>query len=207
MPVTILDHPLVQHKLGQLRARPSNPLFRLYTQDLCRFLTYEASRSFALEPSMVQGFAGEVQVQQLHGKAPTVVPILRAGLGMLPGFLDIFPDAPVSMAGLRRDEESLEAITYYANFVHDVAERTVFVLDPMLATGGSFIATLDLLKQAGCTHIIGLFLVASAQGLEKVQATHADVSLFACSKDPILNDKGYIVPGLGDAGDLIFGTL
>ncbi len=207
MPITILDHPLVHQRIGQLRARPTNPLFRLYTQDLCRFLTYEASRHFPLETYEVEGFSGSVQAQRLCGKAPTAVPILRAGLGMLSGFLDIFPDAPVSMAGLSRDEESLQPLTYYKNFVKDMPERTAFVLDPMLATGGSLVATLHLLKQAKCPHIIGLFLVAAPEGVEYVLQEHPDVQLFACSLDQKLNDNGYIIPGLGDAGDLLFGTL
>ncbi len=207
MPITTLDHPLVQQRIGQLRARPTNPLFRLYTQDLCRFLTYEASRDFPLESHEVEGFAGPVQAKRLQGKAPTAVPVLRAGLGMLPGFLDIFPDAPVSMAGLRRDEETLQPVTYYENFVTDVAERTAFVLDPMLATGGSFVATLNLLKQARCQRIIGLFLVAAPEGVHHALQEHPDVHIYTCSLDQKLNQKGYIIPGLGDAGDLLFGTL
>ncbi len=206
MSVVVVDHPAVQHRLGLLRTRPANPLFRLYTQELCRFLSYEASRYFALEEVTVQGFSGEVQVKRLQGKNPTAVPILRAGLGMLPGFLDVFPEAPVSMIGLRRNEETLQPETYYANFIQDMGQRTAFILDPMLATGGSFVAAVDLVKSAGCTQCIGLCMVASEQGLATVQQAHDDVLIYTCAVDPILNGKGYIVPGLGDAGDLIFGT-
>ncbi len=206
MSVTVLDHPFVLQRLGQLRNRPKNPEFRNYLRDVSRLLAYEASRDFALEDYDIEGNFGPIKVQKLKGKAPSAVPILRAGLGMLDGFLDIFPEAPVSMVGLARNEETLEPMSYYDKLVRDIAERTVFVLDPMLATAGSTNAAIKLLKDAGCKNIYGLFLIASAQGIENVQNIHPDVCIYTCAIDPELNDKGYIIPGLGDAGDFVFST-
>ncbi len=206
MPVTTLTHPLVKQRLGQLRSRPANPVFRNYVRDLCRCLAYEAIGNFALKDEVVQGFAGSVNIQNFKHKTPTAVPILRAGLGMLDGFLDIFPDAPVSTVGIFRNEETLEPVSYYDKLVADIHERDAFILDPMLATGGSVNATIKLLKEAKCQNIYALFIVASAKGVETVHELYPDVNIYTCSIDSELNDKGYIVPGLGDAGDLIFGT-
>ncbi len=206
MAVISLEHPFVKHRLGQLRARPANPIFRNNVRDLCRCLAYEATRNFELKDVYVDGFAGNIKVQEFKHKSPSAVPILRAGFGMLDGFLDVFPDAPISTVGIFRNEETLEPVSYYNSLVPDIHERVAFILDPMLATGGSLIATIELLKKANCQTIYGLFLVASAQGVEKIQKIYPDVHIYACSIDAELNDKGYIVPGLGDAGDLIFGT-
>ncbi len=202
----VVKHPLVQHDLGLLRARPQNPNFRLLVRNLCRYLTYEATKDMSLEACTVEGFSGTVPVQRLQGKSPTVVPILRAGLGMLEGFLEIFPQAPVSMVGLYRDEDTLEPVAYYHKLVDDIHTRHAFILDPMLATGGSVVAAIDLLKKAGCVHIHGLFLVASSAGVRAVEDKHPDVPLYTCTIDATLNEQGYIIPGLGDAGDLIFTT-
>ncbi len=205
MRVTTLDHPLIHQRLGQLRAQPQSPIFRKNVRDLCRCLTYEAMRSFPLIEDCVEGWQGSVQVHNFV-EIPTAVPILRAGLGMLQGFLDIFPEAPVSMVGLFRNEETLEPVGYYHNFVDDIDTRIAFVLDPMLATGGSANASIKLLKEAGCKNIYGLFLIASPQGIANVQEQHPDINVYTCAIDAELNAQGYILPGIGDAGDLIFGT-
>jgi uracil phosphoribosyltransferase len=137
---------------------------------------------------------------------PLVVPILRAGLGMLPGVLELIPAAKVSVVGMRRDEATLLPETYYENLVGDIADRTVIILDPMLATGGTLVATIDMLKAAGATRVKGLFLVAAPEGLQALQAAHPDVDAYVAAIDERLNERGYILPGLGDAGDRIFGT-
>ncbi len=201
-----IEHAFVKQRIGQLRARPANPLFREYVRDLCRCLTYEVTRDFSMQKKEIECWSGPVEVEEFVDNAPTAVPILRAGLGMLPGFLDIFPEASVSMVGLFRNEETLEPVGYYHNFVHDIKSRMAFILDPMLATGGSVNASVKLLKEAGCTNIYGLFLMASEQGIKNVHDIHPEVKIYTCAVDPILNDKGYILPGIGDAGDLIFGT-
>jgi uracil phosphoribosyltransferase len=145
-------------------------------------------------------------VRRIKGRKITLVPVLRAGLGMLPGVLDMIPAAKVGVVGIRRDEATLEALAYYENLVGDLADRTALVLDPMLATGGTLIATIDMLKRAGCTRIRGLFLVAAPEGLRALEARHPDVDVYVASIDERLNEVGYILPGLGDAGDKIFGT-
>ena len=207
MPLHIVDHPLVKHKLGILR-RHDLPVreFRAVSNELCRLLTYEATKQLETEKTAVQGWAGPVEVHRIKGKKITVVPILRAGLGMLDGFLDMIPGAKVSVVGIFRNEETLEPVQYYVKLAKDLKYRTAVILDPMLATGGTLVATIDLLKKAGCSRIMGLFLVAAPEGVEKVLAAHPDVEIFAAALDKELNDKGYILPGLGDAGDKIFGT-
>jgi uracil phosphoribosyltransferase len=145
-------------------------------------------------------------VRRIKGRKVTLVPILRAGLGMLPGVLELIPAAKVSVVGMRRDEATLLPETYYENLVGDIADRTVLILDPMLATGGTLVATIDMLKAAGAKRIRGLFLVAAPEGLRALQAAHPDVDAYVAAIDERLNEKGYILPGLGDAGDRIFGT-
>jgi uracil phosphoribosyltransferase len=147
-----------------------------------------------------------VTVERIKGKKVTVVPILRAGLGMLPGVLDIIPSAKVSVVGLARDEATLKPHQYFERFVGKLDERIAFILDPMLATGGSMVATIDLLKAAGCRHIRALVLVAAPEGVAAVTSAHPDVHVFTAAVDSHLNEQGYIIPGLGDAGDKIFGT-
>jgi uracil phosphoribosyltransferase len=147
-----------------------------------------------------------VTVQRIKGKKITIVPILRAGLGMLPGVLELIPAARVSVVGIARDEDSLRPVTYYEKLSGHMAERTALIVDPMLATGGTLIATIELLKEAGCRRIKGLFLVAAPEGLQRLADTHPDVELYTASIDDRLNEHGYILPGLGDAGDKIFGT-
>jgi uracil phosphoribosyltransferase len=170
-------------------------------------LTYEATRDLPLENREINGWQGEpINTQMLSGKKLSVVPILRAGLGMLDGVLTLVPNAKVSVVGLYRDEETLDPVAYFDKVITDIDQRTALIIDPMLATGGTLLATIDLLKQKGCKKIIGLFLVASPEGLERVTKLHPDVDLFIAAIDDSLNDHGYILPGLGDAGDKIFGT-
>lgn len=207
MPVTIVPHPLIQHKLGLLRtaALPSSQ-FRAMTNELCRLLAYEATRDLPLEDTTIDGWAGQVQVKRIAGRMLTVVPILRAGLGMMDGFMDLVPGAKVSVVGMFRNEETLEPVAYYTKLAKNIEQRTAFILDPMLATGGSLCATISLLKKAGCRSIRGLFLVAAPEGLARLEKEHPDVQVFTCAVDQRLNENGYILPGLGDAGDRIFGT-
>lgn len=207
MPVTVVDHPLVRHKLGILREEGlSTKAFRDVAEELARLLTYEATRDLKTERKTIKGWAGPVEVEQIKGKKFTVVPILRAGLGMMPGVLDMVPGAKVSVVGMYRNEETLEPVRYYVKLAKDIKSRQALILDPMLATGGTLIATIDLLKEAGCKKIKGLFLVAAPEGLKRLEEAHPEVQVYVASIDERLNDVGYILPGLGDAGDKIFGT-
>lgn len=207
MSVHVIHHPLVQHKLSLMRSsNKSTRSFRQLAAEVGCLLTYEATKDLELEEYTLEGWCGPVRGQRIKGKKITVVPILRAGLGMLDGVLELVPSAKISVVGLYRDEETLEPVTYFEKLAHDIESRMALIVDPMLATGGSMIATIDLLKQAGCSSIRALVLVAAPEGVEKVQAAHPDVSIFTASVDEGLNEQGYIVPGLGDAGDKIFGT-
>ncbi|MCL5049504.1 MAG: uracil phosphoribosyltransferase [Firmicutes bacterium] len=208
MALHIIQHPLVQHKLGLMRrADISTKHFRELANELGNLLTYEATKDFELEPTTIESWNNEqIEIQQIKGKKVTVVPILRAGIGMLDGVLSLLPSAKVSVVGLYRDEASLQPVSYFEKFAGNLDERLAIVLDPMLATGGSMIATLDMLKAKGCQHIRVLVLVAAPEGVEKVQQAHPDVDIYTASQDRCLNEHGYILPGLGDAGDKIFGT-
>jgi len=207
MPIHEIRHPMVRHKIGLLReADISTKKFRELTEELARLLTYEASRDFELETVSIAGWAGPVTVERIKGKKVSVVPILRAGLGMLPGVLDIIPSAKVSVVGLARDETTLKPVRYFERFVGNLSERIAFIIDPMLATGGSMVATIDLLKAAGCRQVRAIVLVAAPEGIAAVERAHPDVRVYTAAVDSHLNDHGYIVPGLGDAGDKIFGT-
>ena len=207
MPITIVNHPLVQHKLGLLReADISTYKFRTLTHELARLLAYEATRDFELEPITIDGWCGDINVQRIKGKKVTVVPILRAGLGMLDGVLDLVPSAKISVVGLYRNEETLEPVPYFDKFVDSLDERIALIIDPMLATGGSMIATIDLLKRKGCQSIKAIVMVAAPEGVKAVSDAHPDVEIVTAALDSHLNEHGYIIPGLGDAGDKIFGT-
>lgn len=207
MNITVVNHPLVQHKLGLLREGDISTMkFRQLTQELARLLAYEATRDFELETVSIDGWCGAIEVQQIKGKKVTVVPILRAGIGMLDGVLDLVPSAKISVVGLARNEETLEPVSYFEKFVGNLDERIAMVIDPMLATGGSLIATIDLLKRNGCKQIKAVVMVAAPEGVKAVNAAHPDVQIFTASLDSHLNEHGYIIPGLGDAGDKIFGT-
>lgn len=205
--LTIVNHPLVQHKLGLLReADISTYKFRTLTHELARLLAYEATRDFELEPVTIDGWCGDINVQRIKGKKVTVVPILRAGLGMLDGVLDLVPSAKISVVGLYRNEETLEPVPYFDKFVDSLDERIALIIDPMLATGGSMIATIDLLKRKGCQSIKAIVMVAAPEGVKAVSDAHPDVEIVTAALDSHLNEHGYIIPGLGDAGDKIFGT-
>ncbi|MGI9152445.1 MAG: uracil phosphoribosyltransferase [Rubrivivax sp.] len=207
MPVIDVRHPLVKHKVGLLReADISTKKFREITGELAALLTYEATADFPLEKHGIECWSGPVEVDQIAGKKVTVVPILRAGLGMLDGVLMMVPNAKVSVVGLSRDHDTLQPRHYYENFVGRLEERTALIVDPMLATAGSMIATVDLLKERGCKDVRALVLVAAPEGIQALEAAHPDVRCWTAAVDSHLNEVGYIIPGLGDAGDKIFGT-
>jgi uracil phosphoribosyltransferase len=208
MPLNAIKHPLLAHKIALLRQNGiSTKHFRELANEVASLLTYEATRNLPLEDREINGWQGEpINTQMLSGKKLSIVPILRAGLGMLDGVLTLVPNAKVSVVGLYRDEETLNPVAYFDKVINDIDQRTALIIDPMLATGGTLLATIDLLKQKGCKKIIGLFLVASPEGLERVTKLHPDVDLFIAAIDDSLNEQGYILPGLGDAGDKIFGT-
>lgn len=180
--------------------------FRDLASEVGSLLTYEATKDLPTEKKMVQGWAGEVEVETIKGKKITVVPILRAGLGMMDGVLHLIPSAKVSVIGLYRNEQTLKPVQYYVKMTGSVEERIALILDPMLATGGTLVATIDQLKAAGCKQIKGIFLVAAPEGLAHVENVHPDVEIYVAAIDEKLNEVGYILPGLGDAGDKIFGT-
>ena len=207
MKIREIQHPLIRHKLGLMRRNDiSTKNFRELAQEIAALLTYEATKDMPVETHTIQGWCGNVDVEKLAGKKITVVPILRAGLGMLDGVLSLIPSARVSMIGLVRNEETLEADTYMEKLVGELNQRRALIVDPMLATGGSMIATVELLKRAGAHEIRALVLVAAPEGIKRVNALHPDVEIFTASVDERLNEQGYIIPGLGDAGDKIFGT-
>lgn len=207
MPIHEIRHPLIRHKLGLMRrAELSTKNFREMSQEIAALLTYEATKDLPLEADVAQGWCGEVQVEKLAGKKVTVVPILRAGMGMLDGVLTLVPGAKVSVVGIARNEETLQAHTYLERLVGGLGERLALIVDPMLATGGSMVATIDMLKRAGCKNIRALVLVAAPEGIKTVETAHPDVHIYTASIDSHLDENGYIVPGLGDAGDRIFGT-
>ena len=207
MSVQEIRHPLVQHKLGLMRAHDiSTRGFRTLASEVGSLLTYEATKDLELEQTAIEGWNGPVTIQQIKGKKITIVPILRAGIGMMDGVLDMIPSAKVSVVGLYRDEQTLEPVPYFEKLVSNIEERIALILDPMLATGGSMLATIEMLKKAGCKEIRCLVLVAAPEGINKILSAHPDVKIFTASVDQGLNDHGYIIPGLGDAGDKIFGT-
>ncbi len=207
MKIVEVHHPLVRHKIGLLRDASLNTKdFRELVTELGSLLAYEATRDLVTERATRQGWAGPVEVDRIAGAKITLVPILRAGLGMLPGVLALIPSARVSVVGLQRDEATLQPISYYERLTGRLTERDALILDPMLATGGTLIATIDMLKRAGARRIRGIFLVAAPEGLAALEAAHPDVEVFTAAIDARLNEHGYILPGLGDAGDRIFGT-
>lgn len=207
MSVTIVDHPLVRHKMGLIRKHDiSTKDFRDLASEIAQLLTYEATRDLETERITIEGWAGPVEVETIKGKKITVVPILRAGIGMMNGVVDMIPSAKVSVVGLYRNETTLAPVRYYVKLAGNMPERIALILDPMLATGGTVIATVDLLKEAGCRRIKGLFLVAAPEGIRRLSEAHPDVEIYVAAVDEKLNDVGYILPGLGDAGDKIFGT-
>lgn len=207
MGLHIVDHPLVKHKLGLLRkVDTSTSDFRAIAKEITRFLMYEVTRDFPLQKRMEKGWAGPVEVDYISGKMATIVPILRAGLGLMEGALDMVPGCKISVVGLYRDEETLQPVEYYVKLAKDISNRVAIILDPMLATGGSLIAAIELLKCHNVKKIYSLNLVCAPEGVKKVLDLHPDVEIYAAALDEKLNENGYILPGLGDAGDRLFGT-
>ncbi|VTU08135.1 uracil phosphoribosyltransferase [Actinobacillus indolicus] len=207
MKIVEVKHPLIKHKIGLMRAADvSTKDFRDLATEVGSLLTYEATADLETEKVVIEGWNGPVEIERIKGKKVTVVPILRAGLGMMDGVLEHVPSARISVVGIYRNEETLEPVPYFKKLANDVGERLAIVVDPMLATGGSMIATLDLLKAAGCKQIKVLVLVAAPEGIKALEAAHPDIELYTAAIDSHLNENGYIIPGLGDAGDKIFGT-
>lgn len=207
MKIVEVKHPLVKHKLSMMRDHDiSTKRFRELVSEVGSLLTYEATADLETEKVTIDGWCGPVEIEQIKGKKITVVPILRAGIGMMNGVLESIPSARISVVGIYRDEETLQPVPYFQKLVSNIDERMALIVDPMLATGGSMIATIDLLKKSGCNSIKVLVLVAAPEGIAALEAAHPDVELYTASIDQHLNDEGYIVPGLGDAGDKIFGT-
>lgn len=207
MKIVEVKHPLIQHKLGLMRICDiSTKRFRELSSELGSLLTYVATDNLEIETITIKGWYGLVEIARIKGKKITVVPILRAGLGMMNGVLEHVPSARISMIGIYRNEINLEPVPYFHKLVSKIDERMAMVLDPMLATGGTIIATVNLLKKAGCHNIKILSLVAAPEGIEALEKKHPDIELYLASIDQKLNQYGYIIPGLGDAGDKIFGT-
>lgn len=205
--VTILDHPLIQHKVGIIRRTDVGTKdFRMIVSEIAGLMCYEATRDLKLKDVEIETPICKTTVKELSGRKLAVVPILRAGLGMVDGVLTMIPAAKVGHIGLYRDPETLEPVEYYCKLPEDCDQREVFVVDPMLATGGSASAAITLLKEHGCKHIRMMNLIAAPVGVERVQKDHPDVDIYIAAMDDHLNEIGYIVPGLGDAGDRIFGT-
>ena len=205
--VMIMDHPLIQHKIGIIRRQETGSKdFRQLISEIAMLMCYEATRDLKLTDVEIETPISKMTAKELAGKKLAVVPILRAGLGMVDGMLSMIPAAKVGHIGLYRNEETLEPVEYYCKLPKDCAEREVFVVDPMLATGGSATAAITMLKNKGVKKIRFMCIVAAPQGLERMQKEHPDVDLYVGALDDHLNENGYIVPGLGDAGDRIFGT-
>ena len=207
MAVFEITHPLIQHKLSLMREdNRSTRSFRQLCGEVGSLLTYEATKDLQLEDYTVEGWDGPITGQQIKGKKATVVPILRAGIGMLDGVLELMPSSKISVVGMYRDEETLEPVWYFEKLISNIKNRMALIIDPMLATGGSMEATIELLKKSGCKDIRALVLVAAPEGIKRLNDKHPDVDIFTASIDSHLNENGYIIPGLGDAGDKIFGT-
>jgi len=205
--VSEVTHPLVRHKLGLLRdVNTDTEMFRRLVNELTLLLTYEATKDVALETIEVETPLERTQAERIPGKKVAVCPILRAGMGMLDGVLSLIPVARVGFIGLYRNEETLEPVKYYVKLPADIADRDVLLLDPMLATGNSTAAAVTILKDAGASHIALVSLIAAPEGIRQIVQEHPDVNIFTASIDSHLNEKGYIVPGLGDAGDRLYGT-
>lgn len=208
MQVNVINHPLIQHKLTLMRKKETGTKdFRELLEEISMLMTYEITRDFPLEEVDIETPVTKCKGRVLAGRKVGVVPILRAGLGMLNGVVNMIPAARVGHVGMYRDPATLKPVEYYCKLPSDVAERTLIVVDPMLATGGSSAAALSLLKEKGAKSMVLMCLVAAPEGVEVINKEHPDVPLYVAAVDEKLNDQGYIVPGLGDAGDRIFGTL
>lgn len=205
--IVVMDHPLIRHKIGIIRRRETGSKdFRTLVSEIAMLMCYEATRDLKLADVEIETPICKTTVKELKGKKLAVVPILRAGLGMVDGMLSLIPAAKVGHIGLYRDPETLEPVEYYCKLPEDCANREVFVVDPMLATGGSSAAAIHLLKEKGVKNIRLMCIIAAPEGVKKMQEEHPDVDVYIGVLDDHLNEHGYIVPGLGDAGDRIFGT-
>lgn len=205
--VVIMDHPLIRHKIGFIRRKETGTKdFRQTIGEIAMLICYEATRDLKLGDVEIETPICRTTAEELSGKKLAVVPILRAGLGMVDGILDLIPAAKVGHIGLYRDPETLKPVEYYCKLPADCAEREVFVVDPMLATGGSSVAAIQMLKDRGCRSIHFMCIIAAPEGIRAMEEAHPDVDMYVGALDERLNDHGYIVPGLGDAGDRIFGT-
>lgn len=205
--VHILDHPLIQHKLTYIRDKNTGTKeFRELVDEVAALMAYEITRDMPLREVEVQTPLASAKCKVLAGKKLGLVPILRAGLGMVDGILKLIPAAKVGHLGMYRDPDTLEAVKYYSKMPPDIGERELIVIDPMLATGGSAAAGITVLKEMGAKQIKLMCLIAAQAGIERVQKEHDDVDIYVAAVDPVLNEKSYIIPGLGDAGDRLFGT-
>ncbi len=205
--VHVMDHPLIQHKIGILRREDTGSKeFRELASEIAMLMCYEATRHLPLRDEVVQTPLCETTVKQIDGKTMGIVPILRAGLGMVEGMLNMVPTAKVGHVGLYRDPETLQPVEYYCKLPYDAPERDIFVLDPMLATGGSASAAIQFIKDKGVEKIHFMCLIAAPEGVAALEAAHPDVDIYIAALDEKLNDHAYIVPGLGDMGDRLYGT-
>ena len=205
--VHVLDHPLIQHKLAILRSKNTSVKeFRELISEISGLMCYEATRNLPTKEVEVQTPVAVAKCRRLAGKKLAIIPILRAGLGMVDAIVDLIPSAKIGHIGLYRDPETHLPVEYYCKLPEDIGNRQVFVVDPMLATGGSAVAAIDFLKKYGCKNIVMMNIIGAPEGVELVQKAHPDVDIYLAALDEKLNDHAYIVPGLGDAGDRIFGT-
>ena len=205
--IVIMDHPLIQHKIGYIRRKDTGTKdFRQTISEIAMLICYEATRDLKLEDVNIETPICPTTVKELKGKKMAIVPILRAGLGMVDGMLTLIPAAKVGHIGLYRDPATHEPVEYYCKLPEDCSQRDVFVVDPMLATGGSASAAITMLKAKGCKNIHFMCIIAAPEGIERLTKDHPDIDIYIGAKDEKLNENAYIVPGLGDAGDRIFGT-
>ncbi|MDR1131128.1 MAG: uracil phosphoribosyltransferase [Oscillospiraceae bacterium] len=205
--VIVFDHPLIQHKLSVMREKDTSVKeFRELVSEVATLMCYEATRDLPLEETEIETPVAKAKVKRIAGKKLAIVPILRAGLGMVDGMLTMIPSAKVGHIGLYRDPDTLMPVKYYCKMPKDVAERDIIIVDPMLATGGSASAAITFMKEYGCRHIKLMCIIGAPEGAKKIQEAHPDVDIYIAAMDERLNSHGYIVPGLGDAGDRIFGT-
>ena len=205
--VVVMDHPLIQHKIGYIRRKDTGTKdFRQTISEIAQLICYEATRDLELSDVEIETPICKTTVKELKGKKMAIVPILRAGLGMVDGMVELIPNVRVGHIGLYRDPVTVEPVEYYCKLPDDIAEREVILLDPMLATGGSASAAITFLKKRGIKNIKFMCLIAAPEGIARVTADHPDIKIFCAAKDEKLNDHSYIIPGLGDAGDRLFGT-
>lgn len=205
--VFVFDHPLIQHKLSYIRDKDTGPKeFRELVEEVAMLMAYEVTRDLTLQDTEIETPVCKAMTKTLSGKKIGIVPILRAGLGMVDGMLKLIPAAKVGHIGVYRDPDTLQPVEYYCKLPGDIAERDFIIVDPMLATGGSACAAIDFLKERGAVNIRLMGLIAAPEGIERVQRQHPDVEIFVAAVDQCLNEHAYIVPGLGDAGDRLFGT-